>query len=115
MLAMGTAVENIDVRTFDNFPEDEDVSLADWVAQIGLWEQAFVQAVCSQLSTSIVGREPRDIGAHYFFDYVKSGGGFESLLTEGQLGAQSLMIKTGQYCCKPSGSFMPGGNTLTSV
>lgn len=97
MLAMETAVNNTDVRTFDDFPENEDVSLADWVTQIGLWEHPYVQAVCSQLTTSIVGREPREIGAHYWFDYIKSGGGFESLLGQDRLGAQALMIKTGRY------------------
>lgn len=97
MLAMETAVETMDIRTFDNFQKDEDVSLADWVAQIGLWEHSFVQAVCSQLTTSIVGREPHDIGAHYWFDYIKSGGGFRSLLAQDRLGAQALMIKTGRY------------------
>lgn len=91
------AVEGINITVFDEFPVEQDVSFADWVAQKGLWEYPSVQALCSQISSSIVGREPREVGAHYFFDYLKSGGGLLSLLSEGKLGAQSLMIKEGQY------------------
>ena len=96
ILTMGEAIASINITVFDQFPEDEDVSFADWVEQKGFWDHPYLRAVCSQLSSSIVGREPHEIGAHYFFDYVASGGGFESLLTAGKVGAQSLMIKTGR-------------------
>jgi monoamine oxidase len=92
---MEEVVQGIDVRVFDEFPEDQDVSLRDWIAAAGYWEYPSIPPTISQLSTSIVGREPREIGAHYFFDYLKSGNGTVSLLTEGKYGAQSLMIKSG--------------------
>lgn len=102
--AIEEAAEAIDVEVFDEFPVEEDVSFADWVAQRGFWDHPFSQAVCSQLSSSIVGREPHEIGAHYFFDYIKSGNGLQkSLLSAGQDGAQQLMVKEGQYTCHEPG------------
>jgi monoamine oxidase len=96
LLAMTEAITSINFTVFDQFPEEEDVSFADWIAQKGFWDHPYLRAVCSQLSSSIVGREPHETGAHYFFDYVASGGGIDSLLTAGKDGAQSLMIKTGE-------------------
>ena len=77
----------MDLHKFDDFPEEEDVSFADWVALKGLWEYPDIQALCSDLTSAVVGREPAETGAHYFLDYCKSAGGFVSLSTEGELGA----------------------------
>lgn len=101
---MNETISSINITVFDQFPEEEDVSFADWIAQKGFGDHPYLRAVCSQLSSSIVGREPHEIGAHYFFDYVASGGGYESLLTAGKDGAQSLMIK--------KGLFRPGSSSL---
>ena len=91
------AIEKIDITVFDQFDPEDDVSFAEWIAKRALYDHPHIQGVCRQLSSVIVGREPREIGAHYFFDYIKSGRGLDSLLTEGQFGAQSLMIKEGEY------------------
>lgn len=99
LLYIYEAVEGIDPRNFGNFTVDEDVSFADWIEQKGLWGYPYVRGLCSQLSTSIVGREPHEIGAHYFFDYLKSGGGIVSLLSDDSDGAQALFIKEGKHGC----------------
>lgn len=36
---------------------------------------------------ALVGCEPDNIGLLHFLDYIKSGGGLESLLTDGSKGA----------------------------
>lgn len=89
-------MEKVDIRNSSNFSEKEDLSVSDWIALQGLWDYPHIPALASALTSSIVGREPDEIGAHYFFDYIKSGFGFESLLSEGQDGAQSLMIEEGE-------------------
>lgn len=96
MTVMGAAVEAIDIRKFDEFPEEDDVDLQEWMSRRDLWDHPFAKELISQLTGVIVGREPHEIGAHYFFDYVKSGIDFDSLRTEGREGAQSIFIKSGQ-------------------
>lgn len=95
--------DEMDLRVFDEFPSEWDVSYADWIALNETWDDPQIHAVASQLSTSIVGREPEDIGAHYWFDYLKAGKGIQSLLSEGELGAQGQLIKTGKSNPKLSG------------
>lgn len=90
------AEQQIDIRKFDDFPLDEDVSFEDWVTLKGLGDNEHVRAISRQMTTAMVGREPRDVGAHYFLDYVKSGNGLISLSTEGADGAQSLKVKQGK-------------------
>ncbi|KAG9193451.1 monoamine oxidase [Alternaria panax] len=91
---LNKTIEETNIRRFNEFPEEKDVSFAQWIAGLGLWKDTHVQGLASTLTT-IVGREPDEIGAHYFFDYVKSGNGLVSLLTEGRDGAQSLLIAEG--------------------
>jgi monoamine oxidase len=88
------ASEALDIRDF-NFVENEDVTVEQWVRKTGLWEQPQARGLAMRLTTSIVGREPREVGIHYFLDYIKSGYGLISLITEGKLGAQSRKIKEG--------------------
>ncbi|UKZ68151.1 uncharacterized protein TrAtP1_009186 [Trichoderma atroviride] len=89
------AAEKCNIRTFDEFPEAEDVTMAEWVAQKGLADNPAVTATCRLLCSAVVGREPEEIGAHYFLDYIKSSYGYVSVVSEGDEGAQSLKIKTG--------------------
>ncbi|KAH8702931.1 amine oxidase [Phaeosphaeriaceae sp. PMI808] len=89
------AAEKINLRNFSNFPEREDVSFQDWIGQQGLWEYPETQILASEVTSTLVGREPDEIGAHYFLDYIKSGHGLQSLTTEGRNGAQSLMLEQG--------------------
>lgn len=90
------AQDKINIRKFDDFPLEDDVSFEDWVTKRGLWENDHVRAVARQATAAIVGREPHEVGAHYFLDYVKSGNGIISLSTEGTDGAQSLKVKQGK-------------------
>ncbi|KAI9154862.1 putative flavin-containing monoamine oxidase A [Paramyrothecium foliicola] len=83
------------IRKFDEFPKDEDVTVAQWVAEAGFWDHPHLKATVGSLTRILVGREPEEIGAHYFFDYIKSGGGLADLGSEGKTGAQSLKIKEG--------------------
>lgn len=89
------ASEQNDIRRWHDFPESEDVSVADWMTQKGIYNNASVRAQTSYMTSAIVGREPHETGAQYFFDYIKSGFGFISLVTEGEFGAQSLKVKKG--------------------
>jgi monoamine oxidase len=89
------ASSELDIEDWSKFPIEQDVTFAEWVEKLGLWESDYIRGAASQLSTSIVGREPDEIGVHYFLDYIKSGGGLISLASEGKLGAQSLKVKQG--------------------
>lgn len=96
ILLVAEAAEKCNIRIFDEFPEDEDVTMAEWVAQKGLADNPAVNATCRFLCSAVVGREPEDVGAHYFLDYIKSCYGYISVVSEGEDGAQSLKIKTGE-------------------
>lgn len=96
MALINEAAEKVDIRQLDQFPAEQDVTVAEWVAQQGLWDNPVVQAFIRQLTSSLVGREPYELGAQYFLDYVKSGLGFDSLGSETPTGAQYLMIKEGE-------------------
>jgi monoamine oxidase len=49
----------------------------------------------ASLCRANVGREPEEVGIHYWSDYVKSGGGLRSLVSDDEHGAQHLFIKEG--------------------
>jgi monoamine oxidase len=55
------------------------------------------KAAMKFFTSAVVGRDPHEMGMHYFLDYIKSGGGFLSIATEGDDGAQSLKIKQGTF------------------
>lgn len=93
--AITIAERQIDLEVFDEFPVDEDVSFEKWILLNESWDNPFVHANARQLTTAIVGREPEDVGAHYWFDYLRAGGGLSSLLGDDANGAQQLMVKTG--------------------
>ncbi|KAH6722933.1 hypothetical protein BKA61DRAFT_663669 [Leptodontidium sp. MPI-SDFR-AT-0119] len=80
------------IRKFDDFPGEEDVSVLEWVGKQGI-RDPFIDALASHLTTAVVGREPGEVGIHYFLDYIKSGVSYESITSEGELGAQSLKVK----------------------
>ena len=71
-----------------------DVSVEDWIQEKGFadFSAEFMRHFCAAL----VGREAREVGLHYLMDYVKSGGGYLSLASQGEYGAQSLKIKQGK-------------------
>lgn len=77
------------------------MSFADWLAKAGLWEDPDARAAAESLSSSLVGRMPQEVGAHYLLDYIQSGYGLESLASEGEDGAQSLLVKNGTCSRNP--------------
>ncbi|OAP56146.1 hypothetical protein AYL99_09325 [Fonsecaea erecta] len=86
--------ENIDIRKSHEFPTNLDVSMETWSESKGLTDD-LTKAAMKFFTGAVVGRDPAEIGMHYFLDYIKSGGGFISIATEGEEGAQSLKIKQG--------------------
>ncbi|KAJ5160464.1 uncharacterized protein N7482_007468 [Penicillium canariense] len=86
--------EALNIRKWHDFPAEEDVTFAEWVTEIWCTGD-HAQHVANHLCSAIVGRGSDVVGAHYFLDYVKSGLGFISLITEGEMGAQSLKVKKG--------------------
>lgn len=93
--ALSEDSEAINIRNFD-YPAEKDVSVSEWVENKGL-KSPLIDALTMHLVSAIVGREPEETGVHYLFDYIKSGYGFASIASEGEMGAQSLKIKQGTY------------------
>lgn len=67
-----------------------------WAESKGLTDLVS-KAAMKFFTSAVVGRDPQEMGMHYFLDYIKSGGGFVSIATEGDAGAQSLKIKQGTF------------------
>jgi monoamine oxidase len=88
--------EERNIRKWDDFPEEDDVTVAEWLSKKGLYDNDVVRARIKHMTSAIVGREPEDTGVQYFLDYIKSGCGFVSIVTEGENGAQSLKVKKGR-------------------
>ena len=88
----------VDLRNFDEFPEEWDVTVAEWIAQNEtLAASAHVHATMSSLTAQLVGRESDEVGVHYLLDYIRSGGSLQELGGEDQDGAQYLKVKQGEY------------------
>ncbi|KIV91519.1 hypothetical protein PV10_06051 [Exophiala mesophila] len=116
MALINEAADKVDIRRPNQFPEEQDVTVAEWVAQQGLWDNLVVQAFTRQLTSTLVGREPHELGVQYFLDYVKSGLGFDSLGSEKADGAQYLMIKEGTSAIATElAKAMTSGSVLTSA
>ncbi|KAM0323883.1 hypothetical protein ACHAQA_008464 [Verticillium albo-atrum] len=89
------AAKKVDIYDWDSFPAKKDVSFADWLAIFDMWEHPHLQGLSRGLSRALVGREPEELGAHYLLDYINSGHGLRSLMSEDSEGAQYLWIKQG--------------------
>jgi monoamine oxidase len=94
-------LEKFDIRRVGDFPTNLDVSMETWANSKGLTEP-IGKGLVKMFTSAVVGRDPHEMGMHYFLDYIKSGGGFVSIATEGEDGAQSLKIKQGSYSPLPS-------------
>jgi monoamine oxidase len=94
--AFESDMEAINIHSPTQVSASLDISLEAWGVKKGLTDET-VRDALRFFSMAVVGREPQEVGSHYFLDYVKSGGGFLSLATEGPDGAQSLKIKQGTY------------------
>lgn len=100
IIAIHEGASHSDIRKWDTFPANEDLSFIDWVKMKGVdTSNPIIRALCSNMASAIVGREPEEIGAQYFLDYIQSGFGYQSIVSEGEMGAQSLKIKTGMLHC----------------
>lgn len=95
--------EDVDIHHVSHFPVGLDDTLSVWASTKGVVEDVNKDSL-SSFSAAVVGREADEIGMHYFLDYIKSGGGFVSIATEGTLGAQSLKIKQGDLHSLPQRS-----------
>lgn len=73
---------------------EADLSVEKWIVKQNLHD--FVADFMRHFVRALVGRESKEVGLHYILDYIKSGGGFFSLASEGDFGAQSLKIKEGK-------------------
>ncbi|KZL71752.1 amine oxidase [Colletotrichum incanum] len=114
-ILVADAANKTNIYQFDEFPEDEDVTLADWVAQKGLWDKPGVRAAAESMTSALLGRMPQEIGTHYFLDYVQSGTGLVNLSTEGEFGAQSLIIKKGTSAITDAlAGAMPEGSVMVN-
>ncbi|KAH6688574.1 amine oxidase [Plectosphaerella plurivora] len=111
ILIIEAAALLIDNTVFDKWPLKMDVTFAEWVDQLGMWKDPHLQNICRGLTQAIVGREPEDIGAHYFLDYISSGQGLvKSLMAEDRGGAQYQWLKNGTTSIAMSlaGAMTPG-------
>lgn len=88
---------SVDLEDFDAFPEEQDLTVAEWVAlNETLGQSAHVNATMSSLTAQLVGRESHEVGAHYLLDYIRSGGSLQELGGEDSGGAQYLKVKQGK-------------------
>lgn len=71
----------------------DDISLGEYFRQQGA--RGFSWDMWTLTVRALMGCEPDNISLVYFLDYVKSGGGLESLLTEAAQGAQYLRNRKG--------------------
>lgn len=85
--------QNIDINDTSIYPTGEDMSVAEWAKkrQLGATGERAAAALCR----ANVGREAEEVSIHYWADYVKSGGGLRSLVSDDEYGAQNLFIKEG--------------------
>lgn len=84
---------SVDINDTKSFPAAEDINVEEWLQNSSY--DPFTKDFMRFFVRALVGREARDCGLHYILDYIKSGGGYLSLASEGEIGAQSLKIKQG--------------------
>lgn len=94
--AIESDLERVDINKIETFPGNLDMSMETWAQTKGLTDPVVSKPALKFFTSAVVGRDPEEIGMHYFLDYIKSGGGFISIATEGEAGAQSLKIKQGE-------------------
>lgn len=89
----------VDLRDHEAFDPAKDVTVAEWLEMDeNLAGNVHVRETMSNLVAQLVGREAREVGAHYFLDYIKSGGRLSELGGEDENGAQYLKVKQGWRC-----------------
>lgn len=88
--------ESTDIHNFSNFPQEEDVTVTEWMTLKGLYDDPMIQGLIKFLTNAWVGREPHECGIHYVLDYIKSAGGLISINSDGPDGAQELKVQEGR-------------------
>lgn len=98
-------------------PQGKDwdaLTLEDFIKKIG--GGPTTQATARLWTRGLLGIEPRELGARYFLDYVKSGGGLKLTRSDMKHRGQFLRIRQGMHPLNPSSpSFLslgPTGRTL---
>ncbi|KEF62883.1 uncharacterized protein A1O9_00857 [Exophiala aquamarina CBS 119918] len=92
----------------------EDVSLGEYLRRHGAKDRMF--SVWTAWFRALTGCEPDDIGLVYMLDYIKSGGGLSSLLSDGEGGAQYLRNRHGNQTIsiRLAANLRPGSVHLNS-
>lgn len=90
-----TEAQKIDIHDCSKNSWFEDMPLSQWLRRNGL-KDGLVKDFVTIFVRALLGVEPEEISALYFLDYVKSGLGLESLMTDGPSGAQHMRIRQGQ-------------------
>lgn len=86
--------EKVNLKDTGSFPASADISVEEWIKQKQF--TPFAADYLRAFVRGIVCRDPDEVGIHYAIDYIKSGGGFDSLFLEGPEGAQALKIRQGK-------------------
>lgn len=73
----------------------EDISLGEYFRQKGAYGFSF--DLWRAWIRALTGTEPDAISLVYFLDYIKSAGGIQSLLSDGDDGAQYMTNRSGKY------------------
>lgn len=72
----------------------EDMPLDKWLAGHGLSEGT-AYLYFRFVVRALLGLEPGEVSTRYFLDYIKSGGGTQSLSLDNENGAQYMRIRQG--------------------
>jgi monoamine oxidase len=84
---------NVDINNTSKYPSADDISVSEWARKNEFGKMGELSA--ASLCRANVGREAEETSIHYWADYVKSGGGIRSLVSDDESGAQHLFIKEG--------------------
>ncbi|EED21861.1 mao-A, putative [Talaromyces stipitatus ATCC 10500] len=110
------AIAERNIRKWDDIKAEEDVAFDEWARLKGVEPSSELDDFCSFLTRTVVGREAHEVGAHYFLDYLQSGFGFESIISEGEIGAQSLKVKPGTSAIAEAlAKSMPHGSVFVNT
>lgn len=86
--------KSVNIKDSGSFSAESDISVESWIKQKQF--TPFAADYLRAFVRGIICHEPEEVGIHYALNYIKSGGGFNSLFLEGPEGAQALKIKQGE-------------------
>lgn len=104
---------DIDINNTTTFPQSQDLSVSDWASHHNFGPTG--ERAAAALCRANVGREPEEVGIHYWADYVKSVGGLQSLVSDDETGAQNLFVKEGTSAIVQGlAAELPAGSVLVN-